>query len=1197
MDYKGNILVVDDSPEILSLLSSILKTDGYKTMQANNGEDALDIAIKELPDLIILDIMMPKLDGFKVCEKLKKDSNTVHIPIIFLSALNDNDKRAEAYKLGATDYIFKPFSREELLLRVKLHIDIFILNRELLNKNEELASINEEYAAVNEEYMAINEELQDANSKLLRAKEETEQREKNLAVTLNSIVDGVIRTDENGLIVSMNPAAERILGWKTKEVIGKPLYYVFKIFDVVTNERSIDPIERVFNSEKNEAGVKKIVKLIAKGEKECIISENATPIVDGDGHISGVVIVFSDITDKYKAENALKESEQRFHMLFNYAPLGYQALDCKGNFIEVNQKWLDTLGYKRDEVIGKWFGDFLCEEFVEGFKKQFPVFKKEGQVYIEFEMYHKKGHRVYIAFDGKIGYDSDNNFRQTHCILQDITELRKAENELKESQALLYGLFNNMPSGAAIYDVVNDGKKGEDYIVKYFNNASLEIEQLSLADVIGKSLFELRPNIDEFGLIDVFNKVWKTEKPEFFESKIYVDEKFSSYYENFVFKLPTGQIVSIYNDTTDEVINKQKLDQGYALLRIAGEKAKLGGWNVLLSENRSYWSDEVARIHEMEPGYSPLVEDGISYYAPEWRDKITEVFTNCAKYGTPYDEEMEILTASGKRIWVRTIGEAVKNQKGEIYKVQGAFQDISDKKQIEESLRKSEESYRQIANSISDVVWTSDLNINVSYVSPSVERLFGETQEEHMKRPLSKKFYPKDLEYLLNLLKIELENEKDPDCDRDRSRIIDVEHLTADGKPIWVSINLSFIRDENGNAIGIQGVTRDISLRKTAEEELIKAKERAEESDKLKSAFLANMSHEIRTPMNGILGFSELLKTPNLSGDQQAEYISIIEKSGNRMLNIINDIIDISKIESGLMKIKIKETNFNRVCDYVFNFFEPEVKAKNMKLSYHKDLQDQFAIASLDKDKLTAVLVNLVKNAIKYSQEGEINFGYLVEKDMLKFFVKDTGIGIPKDRQSVIFERFVQADIIDTMARQGAGLGLAISKAYVEMMAGELCVNSVEGKGSEFYFTIPFNRIENDDLLIGNSDTEERSVGKSLKVLIVEDDNVSEQFLTILANNFTNNIIYAKDGVEAVDLCKKHPDVDLILMDIQMPQLNGHGATKQIRDFNKDVVIIAQTAYGLSGDKELALQSGCNDYLSKPIKKEQFNALVKRYFG
>lgn len=1197
MKYKGNILVVDDSPEILSLLTSLLKTDGYKIMQANNGEDALEIAVKELPDLIILDIMMPKLDGFKVCQQLKKDVNTAHIPIIFLSALTDNDKRAEAYKLGATDYIFKPFSREELLLRVKLHIDIFILNRELLIKNEELASINEEYAAVNEEYMAINEELQDANSKLLKAKEETEIREKNLAVTLNSIVDGVIRTDENGLILSMNPAAERILGWKTKEVVGKPLYYVFKIFDVLTKERSVDPIERVFDSKKGDIGQKKIVKLIAKDDKECIISENATPIIDGEGVVSGFVIVFSDITEKYLAEKALRESEKRFHMLFNNAPLGYQALDCNGNFIEVNQKWLDTLGYQHEEVIGKWFGDFLCEEYVEAFKKQFPVFKKQGQVYIEFEMYHKKGHRLYIAFDGKIGYDSDNNFKQTHCILQDITELRKAENELKESQELLYGLFNNMPSGAAIYDVINQGEKGEDYIVKYFNNASLEIEQLTLKDVLGKSLFDLRPNIDDFGLIKVFNRVWKTGKPEFFESKIYIDEKYSNFYENFVFKLPTGQIVAIYNDTTDEVLNKQKLDQGYALLRIAGEKAKLGGWNVLLSENRSYWSDEVAKIHEKEPGYSPKVEDGISYYTPEWRDKITEVFTKCAKYGIPYDEEMEIFTASGKRIWVRTIGEAVKNEKGEIYKVQGAFQDISDRKKIEENLRQSEERYRQIANSISDVVWTSDLNINISYVSPSVERLFGETQEEHMKRPLSKKFYPKDLEYLLKLLKTELENEKDPDCDKDRSRIIDVEHLTADGKPIWVSINLSFIRDENGNAIGIQGVTRDISLRKIAEEELVKAKERAEESDKLKSAFLANMSHEIRTPMNGILGFSELLKTPNLSGDQQAEYINIIEKSGNRMLNIINDIIDISKIESGLMKIKIKETNVNHVCDYVFNFFEPEVKAKNMKLNYHKDLQDQFAIASLDKDKLTAVLVNLVKNAIKYSQEGEISFGYLVEKDRLKFYVKDTGIGIPEDRQSMIFERFVQADISDTMARQGAGLGLAISKAYVEMLAGKLCVKSVEGQGSEFYFTIPFNRIENEDAKAKKINPEDKNVDKNLKVLIVEDDNVSEQFLTILANNFTKNILYAKNGLEAVDICKEHSDVDLILMDIQMPHLNGHGATKQIREFNKDVVIIAQTAYGLSGDKELAIQAGCNDYLAKPIKKEQFIALLKRYFG
>ncbi len=238
--------------------------------------------------------------------------------------------------------------------------------------------------------------------------------------------------------------------------------------------------------------------------------------------------------------------------------------------------------------------------------------------------------------------------------------------------------------------------------------------------------------------------------------------------------------------------------------------------------------------------------------------------------------------------------------------------------------------------------------------------------------------------------------------------------------------------------------------------QLQKAKERAEQSDKLKSAFLANMSHEIRTPMNGILGFAELLKEPRLSDEQQHKYIGIIEKSGERMLNIINDIVDISRIEAGLMDVTLKESNINEQLDYIYTFFKPQVKAKGMQFRPPGLLPDEKAIVVTDREKLFAILTNLVKNAIKYSNEGTIEFGCGENGSALKFFVRDTGIGIPKDRQHAIFDRFVQADIEDRDARQGAGLGLAISKAYAEMLGGEIWVESEKGKGSSFYFTIPF---------------------------------------------------------------------------------------------------------------------------------------------
>ncbi|MGF1584803.1 MAG: PAS domain S-box protein [Bacteroidales bacterium] len=243
--------------------------------------------------------------------------------------------------------------------------------------------------------------------------------------------------------------------------------------------------------------------------------------------------------------------------------------------------------------------------------------------------------------------------------------------------------------------------------------------------------------------------------------------------------------------------------------------------------------------------------------------------------------------------------------------------------------------------------------------------------------------------------------------------------------------------------------------------ELLKSKEKAEESDRLKSAFLANMSHEIRTPMNGILGFADLLKKPGLNGEKQQVYIDIIKKSGQRMLNIINDIIDISKIEVGLMELDINESDINEQIEYTYTFFKPEAEAKGMRLYYRNSLPAKEAVIKTDREKVYAILANLVKNAIKYSEEGSIEMGYDLKTDSkpgeLVFYVKDTGTGIPKERHEAIFDRFIQADITNKMAHQGAGLGLAITKAYVDMLGGKIWVDSEVGKGSIFYFTLPYN--------------------------------------------------------------------------------------------------------------------------------------------
>ncbi|MFC2097114.1 ATP-binding protein [Bacteroidota bacterium] len=526
--------------------------------------------------------------------------------------------------------------------------------------------------------------------------------------------------------------------------------------------------------------------------------------------------------------------------------------------------------------------------------------------------------------------------------------------------------------------------------------------------------------------------------------------------------------------------------------------------------------------------------------------------------------------------------------------VLGNAPDITERRKAEKVLHDNEQRMSLHVNQTPLGVIEWDLNFKVKKWNPAAEKIFGYSQKEAIGKHA----------YFI----IPLRNRKQVDkvwsdllSKRGGTRSTNT-NINKKGDLIYCEWYNTPLFDDKNKVLLVASLIKDITDQKKSEKKIKEALNKATESEKLKAAFLANMSHEIRTPMNSILGFSHLLADTK-SKKKRLEFIRIINSNGEHLLNIINDIIDLSKIEAGIIKTENEECNVNKIIDDVRNIYEIKEKVANNKIEIiiFKGLPDIKANILSDKKRLRQILFNLLDNAYKCTERGKIEYGYTYNQkkynsDYLEFFVRDTGRGIHQSKQEVIFNRFMQEDVSSTRTIEGTGLGLSIVKAIVQLIGGDIWVNSIYGQGSTFCFTIPY-KIRSLTKGINKSSGNKIFDWRKKTILVTEDVDDSYYVIENILANTHAKIIRATNGLEAIDICRKNKKVNIVLMDIRMPIKNGYEATEGIKKFRPDLPVIAQTAYSITGDKEKAIKAGCNDYLSKPINPKHLLEKINVWFN
>jgi len=517
--------------------------------------------------------------------------------------------------------------------------------------------------------------------------------------------------------------------------------------------------------------------------------------------------------------------------------------------------------------------------------------------------------------------------------------------------------------------------------------------------------------------------------------------------------------------------------------------------------------------------------------------------------------------------------------------------ELERRQRAEKELIQEKSILKSLINSIPDLIFYKNRENKYMGSNTSFARFMGLKPEEVIE---------KDDYALFSLAEAERYSHLDSKLmQQDKSAKLEMWSSDAGNKYHLLEVVKVPFHDDNGKVLGLVGICHDVTTRHKTQQSLRVAKQKAEESDKLKSAFLANMSHEIRTPMNAIIGFAELLGDKDLNDELREELLTHINQNSAFLLQLIDDIIDLAKIEANELTIKAKRVDIDQVMDELFSstsdLLTPE-KEELIIFTLEHPTNSKSISTYTDPVRLKQILQNLVDNAFKYTESGKITLRYYMQKeDTIRFEVEDTGVGIPSEKHESIFERFNKLEVDTTKIFRGTGLGLAICKNLVERLGGHIGVNSVPGKGSSFYFTLPHLLTQSTDKAPKKAKQQIVENETAGKILVVEDELSSYKYLQMLLKREGYQVLRAETGIEAIVAMQMHPDIKLILMDIKLPDMDGLTATREIKRLYPKVPIIAQTAFAMSNDESSSREAGCDDYLKKPIRRDVLLKIMNKW--